>query len=144
MDKSTSMGRHRKTRQRATVAVAVPVAASLAFAGIAHAAPSQPGVSIEGDQPGVSTGGGEQPGTTAPTPPPAPKREYVPYYTPIYQDAPSKPVYNYDYGTDANYSGGGRGYYSGYSDNYTGGGYSQPAYTAPVEDPNVVRSSKLR
>lgn len=138
MAKSTSTGRHRKARQRATVAVVVPVAASLAFAGVAHAAPSQPGVSIEGDQPGVSTGGGEQPGTTAPAPAPAPEREYVPYYTPIYQDAPSKPVYNYDYSQDANYSGGGRGYYSGYSDNYNGGDYSQPVYTAPVADPNVV------
>ncbi|WP_064076517.1 hypothetical protein [Prescottella equi] len=139
MDKSTtSTGRHRKTRQRAAIAVAVPVAASLAFAGIADAAPSQPGVSVEGDQPGVSTGGGEQPGTTAPAPAPAPEREYVPYYTPIYQDAPSKPVYNYDYSQNSNYSGGGRGYYSGYSDNYNGGGYSQPVYTAPVDDPDVV------
>ncbi|NKS61635.1 hypothetical protein GS493_00945 [Rhodococcus hoagii] len=128
-------GRHRKARQRATVAVAVPVAATLAFAGVANAAPEQPGVSVDGSQPGVGTPGGEQPGTTAPAP--APEREYVPYYTPIYQDAPSKPVYNYNYGNDANYSGGGRGYYSGYSENYSGG-YSQPVYTAPVEDPNVV------
>ncbi|NKS78245.1 hypothetical protein GS539_21370 [Rhodococcus hoagii] len=42
----------------------------------------------------------------------------MPGYTPQYAQAPSKPVYNYNYGNDANYSGGGQGYYSGYSNNY--------------------------
>lgn len=127
-------GRHRKARQRATVVVSVPVAVSLACAGAAVAAP-QPGVGVEESQPGVVSPGASQPGTAAP----APTREYVPFYTPIYPEAPSKPVYNYDYSQDENYSGGGVGYYSGPSQNSYDNGYSQsevPAAT-PVT-PDVV------
>lgn len=125
-------GRHRRRPDRATVAVAVPLAISIACAGagVAQAAPSQPGVTVDGGQPGVSAPSGNQPGIT---PAPAPERDYVPGYTPQYAQAPSKPVYNYNYGNDANYSGGGQGYYSGYSNNDAG--YSAPA---PVEDPAVV------
>ncbi|WP_430336151.1 hypothetical protein [Rhodococcus sp. ACT016] len=132
-------GRHRRRPDHATVAVAVPLAISIACAGagVAQAAPSQPGVTVDEGQPGVSAPSGDQPGVT-PAPAPAPEREYVPGYTPQYAQAPSKPVYNYNYGNDANYSGGGQGYYSGYSNNYAG--YSAPVYSAPapVEDPAVV------
>lgn len=101
-------GRHRRSRQRATVALSIPVAMSIACAGVATAAPTQPGVAVEEAQPGVADRTNEQPGTTAPAP--APQREYLPGYTPIYPDAPSKPVpnydYDYDYGTDyTDYSG---------------------------------------
>ncbi|MFX1787097.1 hypothetical protein [Prescottella equi] len=143
MKHQTPGPRHRRRQDRATVAVAVPLAISIACAGagVAQAAPSQPGVTVDEGQPGVSAPSGDQPGVTpapAPAPGPAPEREYVPGYTPQYAQAPSKPVYNYNYGNDANYSGGGQGYYSGYSNNYAG--YSQPVYSAPapVEDPAVV------
>ena len=56
---------------------AVPLALCVACAGVAQAAPSQPGTG-GGAQPG--TGGGSQPGTSVPAPEQA--RDYLPGYTP--------------------------------------------------------------
>ncbi len=135
MKQQTPGGRHRRRPNRVAVAVPLAISIACAGAGVAQAAPSQPGVLVDEGQPGVSAPSGNQPGVT---PDPTREREYVPGYTPQYAQAPSKPVYNYNYGNDANYSGGGQGYYSGYSNNYAG--YSQPVYSAPapVEDPAVV------
>lgn len=72
----------------------------------------------------------------APIEEPAPAREYLPGYTPMFSEAPSKPVENYNYGTDSNYSGGGYGYYTGYSENYSSN-ENEPSYSAPV-DPEVI------
>lgn len=98
---------------------------------MASAAPVQPGVGVEETQPGVVDQSKEQPGTTAPAP--APQREYLPGYTPIYPDAPSKPVPNYDYGTDYDYED-----YSSYSNEADYSGYSSPLTT---EGPATTESA---
>ncbi|UNN05363.1 hypothetical protein [Rhodococcus opacus] len=97
-------GRHRRRAERAAVWCAVPVALCVACAGVAQAAPSQPGTG-GGSQPG--TGGGSQPGTSAPAP--EQSRDYLPGYT------PSPNVQNSEWRQ--------------YSDWETG--YQQPQYEAP-------------
>ena len=76
--------------------------------------PPKPGTSSPKLDP--QTPAAPTPAAPAPAPAPvqseAPAREYIPGYVPLYADAPSKPMSNYDYGTDDSYSGGGVGFYA--------------------------------
>lgn len=88
-----SGGRHRRTSARIATACAIPVALCIACAGVAQAAPGQPGVSVAPSQ---------QPGVTQPAPAPAPpapaENKYVPGYTPIYDYSETRTVNDYNAG----------------------------------------------
>lgn len=77
--------------------------------------PPKPGTSspkLDPQTPAAPTPAAPAAPAPAPVQSEAPAREYIPGYVPRYADAPSKPMSNYDYGTDDSYSGGGVGYYA--------------------------------
>ncbi len=87
-----SGGRHRRTTTRIAAACAIPIALCIACAGVAQAAPGQPGVSVAP---------GQQPGVTQPAPapaPPAPEDSYIAGYTPIYDYSETRTVDDYNAG----------------------------------------------
>ncbi|NKR28838.1 hypothetical protein GS966_27720 [Rhodococcus hoagii] len=134
------MAKKMKTRMIAASAAGA-VCLTVGSGALANAAPTLDPPKPGNSSPKLDPQTPSTPAPAAPAPAPAPvqeapAREYVPGYVPMYADAPSKPVANYDYGQDSNYSGGGYGYYGGYSDNYSGGYTSD--YTAPVEPAAVA------
>lgn len=97
-------GRHRRqaaARQGAVAVVATAaVAAGIAFAPSAMAAPGQAGITDGGGQAGITEGGGQSGVTTAPEPAPAPAPAKPIYWVepPVeYQNVPSQPLQNWDY-----------------------------------------------
>ena len=96
---NNNRGSHRRRAERVTIAGAIPVAITIAFAGagIATAAPEQPGLGGPTSQPGVPDFDAvpEAP-AVAPEPTPEPPKSYWVAPPVEYDNVPTRPVPTYD------------------------------------------------